>query len=94
MTQEELREKLIAYVMRGTQKYIAETTGIDSAVLSRFRNGKIDLYPNLFAKLSNFFENDKTDGIFLSPVIFSFPLIVFSLLTQIKCTIFSSNTSV
>ena len=55
MTQEELREKLIAYVMRGTQKYIAETTGIDSAVLSRFRNGKIDLYPNLFAKLSNFF---------------------------------------
>ena len=60
MTQEELREKLIAYVMRGTQKYIAETTVIDSAVLSRFRNGKIDLYPNLFAKLSNFFENDKT----------------------------------
>lgn len=37
MTQEELREKLIAYVMRGTQKYIAETTGIDSAVLSRFK---------------------------------------------------------
>lgn len=32
----------------------------------------------------SFFENDKTDGIFLSPVIFSFPLIVFSLLTQIK----------
>lgn len=56
MTQEELREKLIAYVMRGTQKYIAETTGIDSAVLSRFRNGKIDLYPNLFAKLSDFLK--------------------------------------
>ncbi|VDY33584.1 Uncharacterised protein [Morganella morganii] len=32
----------------------------------------------------SFFENDKTDGIFLNPVIFSFPLIVFSLLTQIK----------
>lgn len=32
----------------------------------------------------SFFENDKTDGIFLSPVIFSFLLIVFTLLTQIK----------
>lgn len=59
MTQDELREIYNAHIAEGTQTYIASATGINPSVLSRFRNGKIDLYPDLFQKLSDFFENNK-----------------------------------
>lgn len=59
MTQEQLRNKLVRYTGVGTQSYVAEQTGINSGILSRFKNGKIDLYPELFQKLCDFFENDK-----------------------------------
>lgn len=36
---------------REKQCYIAEVTGIDRSVLSKFKNGKINLYPYLFEKL-------------------------------------------
>lgn len=58
MTQEELRSKLVEYTSKGTQGYIAEQTGINPGVLSRFKTGKIDLYPDLFQKLYIFFENN------------------------------------
>lgn len=58
MTQEELREKLIERTEKGTQLYIAEHSGINKSVLSRFKTGQIDLYPHLFEKLCNFFENE------------------------------------
>ena len=56
MTQDELRVIYNTHIAEGTQTYIASVTGINPSVLSRFRNGKIDLYPNLFQKLSDFFE--------------------------------------
>ncbi len=59
MTQDELRVIYNAHIAEGTQTYIASVTGINPSVLSRFRNGKIDLYPDLFQKLRDFFENNK-----------------------------------
>ena len=40
----------------GTQKYISAQVGIDCATLSKFKTGKIDLYPDLFERLHSFFE--------------------------------------
>ena len=51
MTQEELRDLLKERTLKEKQIYIASVTGIDKDVLSRFKLGKIDLYPHLFAKL-------------------------------------------
>lgn len=51
MTQEELRKLYIKRLEVGKQGYIAKSIGIDAAILSRFRNNKIDLYPHLFEKL-------------------------------------------
>ena len=48
MTQEQLRELYIERLKREKQCYIAQETNINSAVLSRFKNGKIDLFPHLF----------------------------------------------
>ena len=55
MTQEELRQKLIEHTRMGTQKYISTQVGIDCATLSKFKTGKIDLYPDLFERLHSFF---------------------------------------
>ena len=43
---------------REKQYYIAEVTGIDKAILSRFKNNKIDLYPHLFKKLESYLLNN------------------------------------
>lgn len=59
MTQEELRNKLIEHTKMGTQKYISTQVGIDCATLSKFKTGKIDLYPDLFERLHSFFEDGK-----------------------------------
>lgn len=56
MTQDELREKISDYVKKGTQKYIAEITGVSVGTISKFKRGKFDLYPELFDKLCAFFE--------------------------------------
>lgn len=58
MTQEQLREMFLKYVGIGTQSYISQQTGINPRILSEFKNGKIDLYPNLFQKLYKFFETE------------------------------------
>lgn len=57
MTQEELRDLLKERTQREKQVYIANITGIDKDVLSRFKLGKIDLYPALFSKLENYLTN-------------------------------------
>lgn len=59
MTQDELRDLLIEHTRKGTQQYISEQVKIDRSTLSKFKNGKIDLYPDLFQRLSDFFENNK-----------------------------------
>lgn len=51
MTNEELRDMYKERLKREKQCYIAEVTGIDRSVLSKFKNGKINLYPYLFEKL-------------------------------------------
>ena len=56
MTQEDLRNKLIEHTKMGTQKYISTQVDIDCATLSKFKTGKIDLYPELFERLHSFFE--------------------------------------
>ena len=51
MTQEELRELYCNRLTAEKQVYIAEKTGINPAVLSQFKNARIDLYDYLFVKL-------------------------------------------
>lgn len=50
-TQEELRELYRDRLKAEKQVYIAEKTGINPAVLSQFKNARIDLYDYLFKKL-------------------------------------------
>lgn len=51
MTQEELRELYRTRLEREKQSYISKTIGIDAGLLSKFKTGKINLYPHLFEKL-------------------------------------------
>ena len=51
MSQEELRELYNVRLKREKQGYIAEAIGVDASILSKFKTGKIDLHPYLFAKL-------------------------------------------
>lgn len=57
LTQEELRDLLKERTQKEKQIYIANATGIDKDVLSRFKLGKIDLYPRLFTKLEAYLTN-------------------------------------
>lgn len=54
MTQEQLRELYIERLKREKQCYIAQKTNINPAVLSRFKNEKIDLFPYLFERLEEY----------------------------------------
>ena len=54
MTQEELRKLYKERLTKEKQCYIAKEIKIDGGVLSRFKNGKIDLYPELLEKLENY----------------------------------------
>lgn len=51
LEQKELRELYKERLKREKQQYIAEVTGINAGVLSKFKNGKFDLYPYLSEKL-------------------------------------------
>ena len=57
MSQEELCDLLKERTRKEKQIYIANVTGIDKDVLSRFKLGKINLYPALFEKLENYLLN-------------------------------------
>lgn len=57
MTQEELRELYNDRLEKEKQTYISKVTGIDGAILSKFKNSKINLYPALFAKLEDYLTN-------------------------------------
>lgn len=54
MSPEELREMYQERLKREKQNYIAETIKIDAGTLSRFKKGKIDLYPHLSIKLEKY----------------------------------------
>lgn len=57
VTQEELRSFYKERLEREKQKYISKIVKIDSSILSRFKTGKIDLYPDLFSRLENYLTN-------------------------------------
>lgn len=58
MTQEELRELYKNRLEREKQTYISKAVGIDGSLLSKFKTGKIDLYPHLFKKLESYLLNN------------------------------------
>lgn len=58
MTQEELRELYIKRVEREKQTYISKQTQINSSILSKFKKGKIDLYPHLFERLEKYLTSN------------------------------------
>lgn len=57
MTQEELRERYKERLTREKQNYIGKAVKINPVTLSNFKNGKLDLYPELFARLENYLLN-------------------------------------
>lgn len=57
MTQEELRSKYKERLKREKQNYIGKVTNINPVTLSNFKNGKLDLYPDLFARLEAYLLN-------------------------------------
>lgn len=57
MTQDELRELYNERVQREKQCYISKQTNINNSLLSRFKTGKIDLYPHLFKRLEEYLTN-------------------------------------
>lgn len=54
MTQEELRNLYKERLKREKQTYISKMVGIDPSILSKFKTGKFDLYPNLFERLKDY----------------------------------------
>lgn len=58
MTQEELRKIYKHRLEREKQSYISKVVNIDGSILSKFKTGKIDLYPHLFEKLEAYLLNN------------------------------------
>lgn len=59
ISQQELRELYNERLVREKQTYISKVTGIDNSILSKFKLGKIDLYPYLFSKLEAYLLEEK-----------------------------------
>lgn len=57
ITQEEVRKKLIRKMQEGQQQYIAKQIGIPKQILSNFKTGKRDLYPESLEALNNYLDN-------------------------------------
>ena len=58
MTQEEVRELLIKRVESEKQTYIARQIGVPKQVLSAFKLGKKELYPESLAKLEEYLTSN------------------------------------
>lgn len=59
MTQEELREIYKERLQREKQTYISKIVKIDGSILSKFKLGKIDLYPHLFERLEAYLTENQ-----------------------------------
>ena len=57
VTQEELRNLYKERLEREKQTYISKMVKIDPSILSKFKTGKIDLYPDLFSRLEDYLTN-------------------------------------
>lgn len=59
LTQDEVREKLIEKTKGMKIKFIAEELGIPREILSKFKNGRRDLYPESLERLNNYLNNSQ-----------------------------------
>ena len=57
ITQESVREKFVEKTKATRQKSIAKETGIPREIISKFLNGKRDLYPESLTALNDYLEN-------------------------------------
>lgn len=58
LTQEEVREKLLEKTNAFRQQSIAEATGIPREIISKFMNGKRDLYAESLMILNDYLDNN------------------------------------
>lgn len=58
MGQEELRQMYKERTKKEKQCYISKQTNICVSALSQFKNGKIDLYPELAKRLEKYLSNN------------------------------------
>jgi len=58
VSQDELRNLYNERVQREKQSYISTQVHIDASLLSKFKTGKIDLYPHLFKRLEEYLLNN------------------------------------
>ena len=57
ISQEEVRQKLLRKLEEGQQQYIAKQIGIPQQILSNFKTGKRELYPESLIALNDYLEN-------------------------------------
>lgn len=57
ITQESVREKLLEKTNAVRQQNIAELTGIPREIISKFMNGKRELYPESLEVLNDYLNN-------------------------------------
>lgn len=57
ISQEEVRQKLLRKIEEGQQQYIAKQIGIPKQILSNFKTGKRDLYPESLIALNDYLDN-------------------------------------
>lgn len=57
VTQESVKNKLLEKTYAYRQKNIATSTGIPVEILSKFMNGKRELYPESLEVLNNYLDN-------------------------------------
>lgn len=57
VTQTEVREKLLEKTNAVRQQNISDATGIPREIISKFMNGKRELYPESLIALNEYLEN-------------------------------------
>lgn len=57
ISQEEVRQKLLRKIEEGQQQYIAKQIGIPKQILSNFKTGKRNLYPESLIALNDYLDN-------------------------------------
>lgn len=56
ISQEEVRKKLLQKLEEGQQQYIAKQIGIPKQILSNFKTGKRELYPESLLALNDYLD--------------------------------------
>ena len=58
ISQEEVRDKLLKKTNAVRQNNIAQSTGIPREIISKFMNGKRELYPESLIALNDYLDNN------------------------------------